>query len=429
MSMMQPRIVIIDDDPTGCQTVQDVPVFMVWDEMSLRNALARYESFFILTNTRAMTADRAREVSYEVARNLKRANSGQYRLVIMSRGDSTLRGHLLPELEPLADSFGPFDGLILCPVFFEGDRYTIDDVHRVRTSEGLIPVTETEFARDAVFGYVHSELPAWLEEVTHGYFRADRAISLRSGEIRSGVQAVFKQLMTVSGMTPIVVNALNYAELETVNAAICEAEKAGKRFIYRTAASMVRVRLGQHSAAAYCPVKSKRPGLVVVGSYTDKTTSQLELLLQYHPFCPIEIEVARVLSQDAASYKQILIDRLNQELEHRSCVIYTSRSYGLSGNASDRQRDGARISSFIDAIIQGLKSLPGFIVAKGGITSYTVARYGLGITQAMVQGPIAAGVPVWRLETDSAFAGIDYIVFPGNVGNVNTLTEVVERFV
>ena len=60
MSMMQPRIVIIDDDPTGCQTVQDVPVFMVWDEMSLRNALARYESFFILTNTRAMTADRAR---------------------------------------------------------------------------------------------------------------------------------------------------------------------------------------------------------------------------------------------------------------------------------------------------------------------------------------------------------------------------------
>lgn len=429
METAETRIVIIDDDPTGCQTVRDVPVFMVWDETSIREALARYGAFFILTNTRAMTAGEAREVSREVAENLKRANDGHYRLVIMSRGDSTLRGHLLPELEPLEVNFGPFDGLILCPAFFEGDRYTVDDVHCVRTSQGLIPVTETEFARDAVFGYTHAALPEWLEEVTQGFFHIDRAVSLRTELIRSGAQAVYEKLMTVSGMSPVVVNALNYADMETVDAAIRKAENAGKRFVYRTAASMVRVRLGQQAAALYRPEKSLRPGIVVVGSYTDKTTAQLGVLLRRKDLCAVEIEVERVLGGSAEAYGRELTERLNRELGCRSCVVFTSRIYALSGSAADRQRDGARIASFIDAVFRGLTTVPGFIVSKGGITSYTVARYGLEISQAMVRGQIADGVPVWRIDSESEFTGVDYVVFPGNVGNTNTLAEVFDRFV
>lgn len=429
MEAAETRIVIIDDDPTGCQTVRDVPVFMVWDETSIREALERYEAFFILTNTRAMTAGEARKVSREVAENLKQANGGRYRLVIMSRGDSTLRGHLLPELEPLEVNFGPFDGLILCPAFFEGDRYTVDDVHCVRTSQGLIPVTETEFARDAVFGYTHAALPEWLEEVTQGFFHAGRAVSLRTELIRSGAQAVYEKLMTVSGMSPVVVNALNYADMETVDAAIRKAEHAGKRFVYRTAASMVRVRLGQQATALYRPEKSMRPGIVVVGSYTDKTTAQLKLLLRRKDLCAVEIEVDRVLAGSAEAYGRELTERLNRELGCRSCVVFTSRTYALSGSAADRQRDGARIASFVDAVFRGLTTIPGFIVSKGGITSYTVARYGLGISRAMVRGQIADGVPVWRIDSESGFTGVDYVVFPGNVGNANTLAEVLDCFV
>ncbi len=429
METAETRIVIIDDDPTGCQTVRDVPVFLVWDETSIREALARYEAFFILTDSRAMTVVEARKVSCEVAENLKKANGGRYRLVIMSRGDSTLRGHLLPELEPLEENFGPFDGLILCPAFFEGDRYTVDDVHCVRTSQGLIPVTETEFARDAVFGYTHAALPKWIEEVSQGFFRAARAVSLRTELIRSGVQAVYEKLMTVSGMAPVVVNALDYADMETVDAAIRKAESTGKRFVYRTAASMVRVRLGQRAAALYRPEKSLRPGIVVVGSYTDKTTAQLEVLLQRKGLCVVEIEVERVLAGAAEAYGRELTERLNRELSCRSCVVFTSRSYALSGSAADRQRDGAKIASFVDSVFRGLTAVPGFIVSKGGITSYTVARYGLGISRAMVRGQIADGVPVWRIDPASGFAGMDYVVFPGNVGNANTLAEVYDCFI
>ncbi len=429
MEITKRRTVIIDDDPTGCQTVRDVPVLMVWDEESIGAALVQYEAFFILTNTRAMTSDEARRVSYEVAENLKRATDGRYELVIMSRSDSTLRGHLLPELEPLERYFGPFDGLILCPAFFEGDRYTVNDVHCVRTSGGLLPVTETEFARDVVFGYAHAALPEWLEEVTQGFFRADRSLSLRTELIRSGTEAVFEMLMTVSEMCPVVVNALNYADMETVDVAIRKAERAGKHFVYRTAASMVRVRLGQCVTTPYRPEKSLRPGIVVVGSYTNKTTIQLGVLQRRSDLCAIEIEVERVLNGEAQAYERELTELLDRELGIRSCVIYTSRTYALSGNAGNRLQGGAKIASFLDAVLRGLTTPPGFVISKGGVTSYTIARYGLGISQAMVRGQIADGVSVWRADSESKYAGMDYVVFPGNVGNANTLSEVFDSFV
>ena len=426
---METRILIIDDDPTGCQTVRGVPVFLVWDEATIRDALDRYEAFFILTNTRAMTPDQARRVSCEVAGNLKRANAGRYRLVLMSRGDSTLRGHLLPELEPLETGFGPFDGLILCPAFFEGDRYTIGNIHYVRTSGGLIPVTETEFARDAVFGYTHAALPEWLEEVSNGFFRADRTVTLDTPTIRASIPSILERLVPVSALTPVVVNAVNYSDMEVVDRAIRRAETAGKRFIYRTAASMVRVRLGQSGAALYRPVRNGRPGVVAVGSYTDKTTAQLERLLQRTDIGAFEVDVKRVLSGASETYNRELTALLDRELEQRSCVVYTSRKYALSGTEADRLRDGGRIAQFVDNVFRNLTTVPGFIISKGGITSYTIARNGLGVAEAMVQGQIAPGVPVWRMGSGSKFPGVEYVVFPGNVGDANTLAEVFGCFV
>lgn len=426
---METRIVIIDDDPTGCQAVSGVPVFLVWDEATLRRALDRFGALFILTNSRAMTAAEARCVSEEVARNLERANGGRYRLVLMSRGDSTLRGHLMPELEPLVEHFGPFDGVILSPALFEGGRYTIGDVHYVRTSRGLIPVTETEFAQDALFGYTHAALPEWVEEVSQGRFRAEQVVSLPTELIRTGARAVGKCLMKVHGMAPVVVNALNYTDMEVVDEAIRRAEDAGKRFVYRTAASMVRVRLGQREGGLYCPGKADRPGIVAVGSYTDKTTRQLGALLRRGCLSALEIEVPRVLSDGADAYGREMAERLNRELKQRSCVVYTSRGYALSGDNAARQRAGMRIASFVDKLFRDLTTVPGFIVSKGGITSYTIARCGLGVTQATVQGQIAQGVPVWKSGAGSKFPGVDYVVFPGNVGDENTLAEVVGRFV
>jgi uncharacterized protein YgbK (DUF1537 family) len=70
---------------------------------------------------------------------------------------------------------------------------------------------------------------------------------------------------------------------------------------------------------------------------------------------------------------------------------------------------------------------PKFIVAKGGITSSDLATKGLSAEKAFVLGAITPGVPVWQMDSKSKFPGISYVVFPGNVGNQNSLLEVCRK--
>ena len=70
----KPKIVVLDDDPTGSQTVHSCLLLTQWDEATLRLGLADESPiFFILTNTRALTPEDAETVTREVCRNLKRA--------------------------------------------------------------------------------------------------------------------------------------------------------------------------------------------------------------------------------------------------------------------------------------------------------------------------------------------------------------------
>ncbi|MEK7759488.1 MAG: four-carbon acid sugar kinase family protein, partial [Pseudomonadota bacterium] len=168
--MPQTKIIVLDDDPTGSQTVHGCLLLTRWDIATLKEALAdRAPLFFILTNTRGMSAERASAVTREVCRNLKQALAGaDIHPVFVSRSDSTLRGHYQVETDVMAEELGPFDAHFLVPAFFEGGRFTRDSVHYLRTGGKAIPVHETEFARDSVFGYRHSYLPDYVEEKTRG---------------------------------------------------------------------------------------------------------------------------------------------------------------------------------------------------------------------------------------------------------------------
>ena len=84
------------------------------------------------------------------------------------------------------------------------------------------------------------------------------------------------------------------------------------------------------------------------------------------------------------------------------------------------------ISDALTSIVNRLSVRPKFLIAKGGITSSDVGTKGLGVKKALVLGQVAAGVPVWRLGFESKFSGMSYIIFPGNVGKVETLREIVE---
>ncbi|MFS8808242.1 four-carbon acid sugar kinase family protein, partial [Synechococcus sp. R6-10] len=175
--MALPPIVVLDDDPTGSQTVHSCLLLTRWDPQTLKLGLQDSSPIrFILTNTRSLPPAKAEEVTRSVCRALKQAMGelGWERALFVSRSDSTLRGHYPLETDVMAAELGPFDAHFLVPAFFEGGRITRNSVHYLRVGERWVPVHETEFARDAVFGYHHSYLPDYVQEKTQGRIRAEQ---------------------------------------------------------------------------------------------------------------------------------------------------------------------------------------------------------------------------------------------------------------
>ena len=158
------KIVVLDDDPTGTQTVYDIPVLTEWPvEVLAQEFLTDSPAFYLLTNSRSVPLSQAQAMNADIGRNLLAAAQQTGRdFVVVSRSDSTLRGHFPGEVEALAEALGRrFDAWLIIPFFLEGGRYTINDIHYVAEGESLVPVGETPFAQDKAFGYRASDLKEW----------------------------------------------------------------------------------------------------------------------------------------------------------------------------------------------------------------------------------------------------------------------------
>jgi uncharacterized protein YgbK (DUF1537 family) len=436
-------LVVIDDDPTGTQTVADVELLLAWDEELLRETLQREQRlFYLLTNSRSMPEQEAAALNEMTARQLKAASErigGEF--VLASRSDSTLRGHYPTEIFALERGIGTAcDGHLLVPAFFEGGRYTINDTHYVATpvasSDTLQPAHETPYAKDSAFGYSTSYLPQWVEEKSKGCWRAEQVVSLDLKLIREGgPEAVAARLRTVTGGVPVVVNAASYGDLAVVVLGVLQTEAEGKRFIYRTAASFVRLRgaVAPHPLLQSREIVGSTPttngGLVIVGSYVPGSTRQLEALLALPTVQGIELPVQRVIESedDAHAVSRELGQQVDVLLQAGiTPAVYTSRTVQSGTDSADFLAIGRRISQALTGILHAIRLQPSFIVAKGGITSHDVAQRGLGAKRARVLGQLFPGVPVWKLESGARFEGIPYVVFPGNVGSPESLREAVQ---
>lgn len=419
-------LVVLDDDPTGCQTVHDVPVLLRWDTDQLRDALDHETCVYILHNSRSLTAPEAARLNRDVTKQVKLLVSTD-RLRLISRSDSTLRGHFRAEVETLEEESGPYDGLLVVPYFGEGGRLTIDDTHFVAEGNRLVPAHETEFARDPVFGFSTAYLPDWITDQWPERWRADQVRSVSLEAIRTGgVAAVTEILLSVVDFTPVVVNATTDEDLEIMVLALQEAERQGKRFLCRTAASFVKIRAGLPDRPLYEPTADERgAGLVVVGSHVPKTTRQVARLRERLALPTLELSVERMLGTDAAIYKKEAIDQLNDWLTAgQTPLLMTERQHRRSNSDAQQLLDGQRLSAFLADVVRGLSIRPSFVVAKGGITAHDIASRGLGMNTARVLGQLQPGIPVWRAAADSRFPSLLYVVFPGNVGDDDTLADI-----
>lgn len=438
------KIIVLDDDPTGVQTVHDISVYTDWSEESIRQGLKeKNKLFYILTNSRGFTEAQTIEAHREIAENIaKAAGELGVRAVVMSRSDSTLRGHYPTEprvLKEILEAKGgqPIDGEIICPFFKEGGRFTVDNVHYVQYGDKLVPAGETEFAKDKTFGYRSSNIREYVEEKTKGEYRAADVISISLEDLREmRLDAVEEQLLAVKDFNKIVVNAVDYCDLKVFSTALYRAMAKGKNFMFRTAAGLVKVMGG----ITDIPLLTRRDmitsetdmgGIVVVGSHTQKTTAQLKELLTLDCAEGIPFHSDLVLAGDEAFAAEI--DRVVKKSEEvmrtgKTAVCYTDRRLLTVENETKEEAllRSVKISDGVQSLVGNLTVTPAFVVAKGGITSSDVGTKALKVKRADVMGQIKPGIPVWKTGPESRFPGTPYVIFPGNVGEAQTLKEAVQ---
>jgi uncharacterized protein YgbK (DUF1537 family) len=426
------KIVVLDDDPTGTQTVHGIDVLTEWTEPALAAALADPSPCcFVLTNSRSLPEAEAVALARTIAANLRAAGAASGRpYTVISRSDSTLRGHFPAELDVLAEAEpGAYDAMVIAPAFFEAGRLSIDDVHYVREGDELIPAGETEFARDATFGYRSSNLREWVEEKTRGAVAARDVVSIPLTLLRdeSGATQVRDRLLSVPKGGCVVVNAAEYGDLEVFVHGLLLAEATGRRYLCRTAASFVRVRAGVEPQplleAEALRGHEGHGGLVIVGSYTAKTTAQLELARALPNVVTLELDVGRLIDAKSEAAE---LSRLTPHLEAlinegRTAIVFTSRARETALGRAGDLKAGRTVSDALVKLVRGLQVRPAFLIAKGGITSSDIAVRGLDVRRALILGQAAPGIPVWRTGPESRWPGLAYIVFPGNVGEKATL--------
>jgi uncharacterized protein YgbK (DUF1537 family) len=434
------KVVVLDDDPTGTQTVYDVPVLTTWGVEELARELSEPGPvFYILTNSRSMPLADAQALNSEIGHALAQASLQSGRaFTVVSRSDSTLRGHYPGETDALAQAIGMTDAgmrdaaTLIIPYFREGGRYTIHDIHYVAEGAKLVPAAQTPFAQDAAFGYRASNLREWVAEKSGGRIDAGQVASITLDDLRvHGPGTVQTKLSSLQAGQVCIVNAADLRDMEVLVAALLEVESStGRRFLYRTAASFVQIRAGLPTRpllmAEEMGLSGDGGGLFVVGSYVPKTTAQVQELLSQPGIKAVEVNVAQLL--DAAS-RASAIDAAQSAVSAalaagQDVVLYTSRGLVTGDDAAGSLAIGQQVSSALVAVVAGLATRPRFLVAKGGITSSDIATQALQVRRALVIGQILPGVPVWRLGDESRMPGLAYVIFPGNVGGDDALVAV-----
>lgn len=439
------KIIVLDDDPTGSQTVHSCLLLMQWDVDTLRLGLADESPiFFVLTNTRSLPPEQAAAVTREVCHNLKPALDAEniQDFLIVSRSDSTLRGHYPIETDVIAEELGPFDAHFLVPAFFEGGRITRDSVHYLIIDGVPTPVNETEFARDSVFGYTHSYLPDYVAEKTKGRISSESVErflleDIRAGKDIAGKVSILERLLNLTGNQCVAVDAETQDDLNRFATDILTAASQGKRFLFRSAASLLTALGGlppqpvpAEEMSQY--VRESKPGAVIVGSHVKKTTQQLEQLLQETGIVGIEIDVAQLLDDSLAQPGKLLTQTLEKvHAAHdagKTPVVYTSRKELVFADVQTRLLFGADVSALLMDIARGLPADIGFLISKGGITSNDVLSKGLALTSARLLGQILAGCSVVRTPGNHPqFPNLAVVLFPGNVGETDALVTIYKR--
>mgnify|MGYP001168054292 CR=1 FL=1 len=439
------KIIIFDDDPTGSQTVHDCPLLLNWDKKTILQGLnSSSPLLFILTDTRRLSAlgveNRLKKITSSIKEvsMLNNINVDEY--LFISRGDSTLRGHGYLEPKIINEEFGPFDATFHIPAFIEGARITVDGTHLLDS----IPVHLTDFAKDKIFGYSTSFLPEWLEEKSLGEISAEnlelinyKLLNYASKKI-DGMRELCNFILHLKNNTHVIVDASSYLHLNVFANAIREVKK-NKKLLFRTSASFI-------SALSALPenkdIKYKlnniinkngkvRPsnGLILIGSYVKLSSHQLDELMTEKNIYGVEFNVSDTLEL----YNNLNLELLFLEIQKRyimqlteiindskTPVLFSTRKELIFENDNDKREKSLIIALCMSHLASKLIPHIGYVISKGGTTTQTFLKNGLGQRLVNLQGQILPGLSVITPEQEN-ISNMPIVTFPGNLGDKYTL--------
>jgi len=445
------RIAVIDDDPTGIQTVHDCPVLTTADDTTLERVLGGPSPlFFVLTNSRSGSESASMEAHRQIMESLQRVSHARgYHVYVVSRSDSTLRGHFPAEPAFIHSQLNRKENpapIFFAPAFFEAGRVTLDDVQLVQQGQQFVPAAQTEYAHDSVFGYESNTLPEYIVEKSGGTVSTEEIVSLSNELLRPEAKVhLEKWLEKHKRATYVIVNATGYFELRNfAHAALSWAKRRGIQLVFRTSSSFVKAVSGIPDAPLLTGRQVRRgdgPGLIIVGSHVQATTRQLEHLLGDSGLEGVELDVSRVAEKAEREIERVLEELKAIAAAGKTPVVYTSRAEIRLQDREERLRLGHSVSEALVRIVRELPYAPSYVVSKGGITSHVILTDGLGIKEGTVLGQILAGVPVvapaataapdrtgehgtkGRSGGSDAYRQPPLVIFPGNVGGEYGLRE------
>ncbi|MDO5618082.1 four-carbon acid sugar kinase family protein [Kocuria sp.] len=437
---MTRRLLVFDDDPTGSQAVHDVDVVLELAAQPVIEALAPDgATCFVLTNSRALDQDQAVAKQADLLRQILDGLPRGTFPHLVSRSDSTLRGHVLAEPNGLADVLAErgvqVNGFLFAPAMFEAGRYTVEDTHWAVLQGEQVKVGDTDFAQDATFGYSNSNLKDFLVERSGGSLRREDILSIALDDINAGVEAVSSVLDRATDRTWVVVNGTDYSHQEVVAAALELQEAAGRTFITRCGPSFVRPLAGIEQAKVLEPADitigpDRKPhGLLVVGSHVGLTNRQLQVVKDRGGLFEIELDVPTLLTEQRQEHLEWAINQADEALVSSDVVVYTSRDLVRAEDPQESLAIARSVSDAVVEVVRGvMKGRPAWVIAKGGITSHEVAHKGLGIRRARVGGQFFPGQTsqFMPIQADPEAEGCPFVVFPGNVGTESAVADVVE---
>ncbi len=442
------KIVVFDDDPTGSQTVHSCPLLLSWDVDVLRRGL-RHQSplLFVLANTRSLVPDEAANRITEICNALNQAIAAEdlsfENIILVSRGDSTLRGHGVLEPEVINNSLGPFDATLHVPAFLEGGRTTVDGMHLLNGT----PVHKTSFAKDHLFTFSTSYLPDWLHEKSRGAIDPLSVQRITLSQLDqaalspNGMIDLERSLKALVGNQPVVVDAVKREQLDVLATAVRNLSSS-KRFLFRSAASLLNSladlspkSLDPKQIRGFCrkdEMGQYLPGMILVGSHVELADIQLRRLLEVDKCKGIELPVAKLASLFNEGFKDLHLPTLEKQwvtqleelLEQgKTPVLYTTRGEILFSSVRSRLLFGYYLADLMARLTKNIAPKLGYLISKGGITTHILLQKGLGLEKVNLAGQILPGLSLVIAGARNNNSPLPIVTFPGNLGGKNTLLQ------